>query len=396
MASDADVLAQMASDADPLAPNTKSITADEQETLVDVPESIVEHLLTVEAGQLARDLVEPVSMSEILDQQHPKRVANFMHREIPRRIAVRIRMIERLVGWKLVPELVQMSEVLHGWFRDIRLVRRGAGYGLGDFTVCVQKLRKEGRNTVRLAVVGLHKLRSINSDYTDEEVDKWLNDFLLLRMSITLLIDQYLAVVKPEDKPRGIVRHDCDATDICEKAAAAAAQLCQVYLGVRPNYKVETFIASAEGNRQESPYPFSYIPMYLRYVILEVLKNSFMATVKVTQEGTVGVENCPIHILVSSDEGHCAIRVRDRAGGMPHKVVTRIWSYLYGATSIGDPNAPPATPLSGYGVGLPLSRLQARHLGGDLTCASYPGYGTDMYLQMPSIGYKSLKAKSLP
>lgn len=79
-----------------------------------------------------------------------------------------------------------------------------------------------------------------------------------------------------------------------------------------------------------------------------------------------------------------AIRVGDRAGGIPFQVGQQVWSYLYTtagqkAGRYGDA----ATSLAGYGIGLPLSRLYARYFGGQLKLVSLPGYGTsvDLFLR---------------
>eukprot|EP00435_Cladocopium_sp_Y103_P013274 s2378_g3.t1 len=81
-------------------------------------------------------------------------------------------------------------------------------------------------------------------------------------------------------------------------------------------------------------------------------------------------------------------RVSDRAQGIPIEVGNRVWSYMYTTSS-------KASPLSGYGVGLPLSRLHARYMGGTLELISLPGYGTSAYLSLPRMrrdGLRTLRA----
>ena len=52
-------------------------------------------------------------------------------------------------------------------------------------------------------------------------------------------------------------------------------------------------------------------------------------------------------------------------------------------------------PIAGFGYGLPLSRLYARHFGGELSLTSMEGYGTDAYLHLSKLGNKTECASGL-
>ena len=104
------------------------------------------------------------------------------------------------------------------------------------------------------------------------------------------------------------------------------------------------------------------------------------------------------------------ICVADRGGGIPFDRMDNVWSYLHSTTrkkweddiSVADDDADHdgivstslplsgnednnPTELAGYGIGLPMSRLYARYLGGDLNLISLPGYGTHAYVFLPRL-----------
>ncbi|VDM21718.1 unnamed protein product, partial [Hydatigera taeniaeformis] len=79
----------------------------------------------------------------------------------------------------------------------------------------------------------------------------------------------------------------------------------------------------------------------------------------------------------------------DQGGGFPRSVNDQLFRYTYTtgglrtgrSESILSPSAGYA-PIAGYGYGLPLSRLYARYLHGDLSLSGAEGYGTDAYVYL--------------
>jgi len=127
---------------------------------------------------------------------------------------------------------------------------------------------------------------------------------------------------------------------------------------------------------------FPYVPQYLFYIMVELLKNSCRATVENTADQRE-LKNKPIVITIGTDKSQVAIRISDSASGIPFSVQDSVFSYMYSTASKGAGDFVAAgTPLAGYGVGLPLSRLYARYLGGSLRLMSMPGIGTHAYLYL--------------
>jgi len=363
-------------------------SSDVQDRMVFVPETLLDRLLQTEASFLSGDQLRAVSMRDVLDCLQPTRAAKFIHMELPKRVAVRLRMIESLPGWRAIPEFVQTYDKMQNWYRDMRLVQRSDKVGLKEFLTAIKRIRGESNYMVPAVVEGMHKLHSsATTDFTDDFVNTWLDDFFMIRIGSNMLVDQCIAIARLEDgglgKPTGIVDTNCDATLVCQQAAEYAKALCRAHLGHAPTYIIETYSADEPGAQTSNHQKFSYIPTYLRYIMIELLKNSFKATVE-SFPNEAELSNRPVRILVCSDENHCAIRVSDQANGIPFHVGKRIWSYLYGAAT-RDGAAPVPTPLAGWGVGLPISRLHARYLGGTLRVASFPGFGTDTFLHLPII-----------
>lgn len=142
---------------------------------------------------------------------------------------------------------------------------------------------------------------------------------------------------------------------------------------------------------------FPYIPTYLHYILLELLKNALRATME--QHRTSAVVP-PVRVIISDGTTNedIVIKIADEGGGIPRSQMDKIWSYLFTTADpdvqeqfITDqhstsPDHSKESPLAGLGYGLPISRSYCRYFGGDLDLLSMEGFGTDAFVYLKRLG----------
>jgi hypothetical protein len=128
----------------------------------------------------------------------------------------------------------------------------------------------------------------------------------------------------------------------------------------------------------------NFVPTHLHHIVFELVKNSMRAVLE--HHGVKNYDAPAIKIVLSEDEREFAIKISDQGGGIPRKDMPRIWSYLYTTQSNdanGGPGGPEAlldaikdggsgaghptnavgpaggegAPMSGFGYGLPISKM---------------------------------------
>lgn len=94
----------------------------------------------------------------------------------------------------------------------------------------------------------------------------------------------------------------------------------------------------------------------------------------------------PVRILLVKGKEDVSIKISDLGGGIPRCLSDQLFHYMYSTAPKPSVSGDDSAPLAGYGYGLPLSRLYARYLHGDLVISSYDGYGSDciIYLKVLS------------
>jgi len=341
-------------------------------------------------------VTDSVATDQILMQ-----VAGFLRHELPIRLAHRIQDLDNIPEMremssvqrvkdlyiKSLLELTSVDKEVSTMEREEELARLLEGIYERHAGVLVEmargafELRKATRN------------RSVNaggSGYVEfdsmKETHAFLDRFYLSRIGIRVLIGQYLSLrQRPVSNYVGIICSQTSPHEIVKAAIEDASFMCTRKYGDSP----EVIITG----RLDQTFP--YVPTHLHYIMLELLKNSMIATV---DWHGVDSDYPPIKVVIADGQENedAVIKVSDEGGGIPRSNMDRIWSYLF---TTADPAIQEGmvafnenvdhsveSPLAGLGYGLPISRSYARYFGGDLSIMSMEGYGTDAFVYLTRLG----------
>jgi pyruvate dehydrogenase kinase 2/3/4 len=310
--------------------------------------------------------------------------AQFLHKELPVRLAHRIKELEALpFGLSTMPSVRLLRDMYVESFCD--LVESPLPDRLQDeeqFTCLLESIKQRHNNVVSIMAKGVQELKqALGSNELSTEIQEFLDRFYMSRIGIRMLIGQHIAM---HDGSRpgyaGLICEKCSPAEVARDATTSAQNLCLLHYTAAPEVLV----------RGNTDLTFTYVPSHLHHMLFELLKNSMRAVV---ESSGVEASSWPaIRIVIAEGQEDVTIKVSDEGGGIPRSGVSRIWTYLY--TTAAAPNLDPGSPyyndfqapLAGLGYGLPISRLYARYFEGDLQVISMEGYGTDAYLHLKRLG----------
>jgi len=307
-------------------------------------------------------------------------------------------------------------------------------------------------NTIPILAKGFIQCRKY---ITPEQTTNFLEEHLRARIGTRLLAEQHLGLhaasinakgvllpshTKSDDPYIGSIHTALNPSTIINSAAEFVGDICDLKYGVRPTIIID-------GMKDTT---FAYVPVHLEYIMTELLKNAFRATVengttdtpiRVTiaaadsiydeEKARVGLQNRPTTTRAQGDTIHAlpeayierntlsastlekmeaetakaiTIRIRDRGGGIAEEHLPNIFSYSFstfnqnqeesengGMDAISsNMNNLESSTIAGLGFGMGLSRSYAQFFGGDLTVESLWGWGTDVYLGLRGLSVDSL------
>jgi pyruvate dehydrogenase kinase 2/3/4 len=339
---------------------------------------------------LAQFKQRPVTLNQLLElgSSPSKEVlltaAQFLHQELPVRLAHRVVELERLpFGLAEMPSVRVVRDMYIDSARElIEFPRPELSSDGARYVRTIDSIKRRHSSVVPLMATGVLELKQlIGADALSTKIQDFLDRFFMSRIGIRMLIGQHVSL---HDAPRpgfvGLICAECSPAEVAREAMADARYLCELRFGAAPEVGIFGRI----------DLKFPYVPSHLHHMLFELLKNSMRAVV---ESHHAEADALPmIRVALAEGQEDVTIKISDEGGGIPRSGISRIWTYLYTTAEppVSDLESSYRSdfraPLAGLGYGLPVSRLYARYFGGDLQVISMEGYGTDAYLHLKRLG----------
>jgi len=397
------------------------------------PSPVVTQLLSNYVQQKARPVTldtvlsfgRPLSPDSVLDS------AGYTLSEIPRRLSSRIRSLEKLpyiVGTNpFISRTLDAHRASFEWLATYPKVKSLKDNS--DFAAQLEHLVRSHANDIPTMAKGFQECSRYMSA---SAISEFLDSAIRNRIAVRLIAEQHIALSQSLDSTpadgdnTGVVNMSCSPAEMIKACTLVVGDMCEATFGSAPNVILDGHINAT----------FAYVPVHLQYMITELLKNAFRATVE--KHASKGPDLPPVLVTISPPPklpgivrpSYLSIRVRDQGGGVSPTNMSRVFSYAFttagrdyyareeDADGGGGPYAAQQVggfaslshagkggsansnlfgeitsrgiqtgvgTLAGLGYGLPMSKLYATYFGGSLDLFSLDGWGTDAFLKLRSL-----------
>lgn len=270
--------------------------------------------------------------------------------------------------------------------------------------------------------------------YPQDKMDQLISELLRARISRRLIVEEHLSMTSNYLSGRkenmlvlGDIFQNCSAKAYLHDART----MCEAYMKNMyfDGIKMPQLILHGDTDLE-----FYFLPSHLKFLLGEILRNKYEATVKETIR--LGLDEAPpiVVTIIENDQSYL-LRLSDRAGGVPYPDKL-IWSFgksqelatqslanfhhlpglqresLYDSSSqvmerytqtsldhMTETNLKKGrfkfekplidllqrSPRYKLGIGLALCKVYAEYWNGDLTVHSIQGYGTDTVLKLGNL-----------
>uniref|UniRef100_A0A8C5WVI4 Protein-serine/threonine kinase n=1 Tax=Laticauda laticaudata TaxID=8630 RepID=A0A8C5WVI4_LATLA len=353
---------------------------------------------TKEVERLSRFSPSPLSIKQFLDfgstNACEKTSFSFLRHELPVRLANILKEIDLLPSLLLGTTSVQLVK---DWYIQslLELVefqdkKSDDHKVLSDFIDAITKIRNRHHSVMPMMAQGVLEYRDSSKmdPCISHSVQYFLDRFYMNRISIRMLINQHTFIFDSSNvcNPRhiGCIDPCCDVVDLVYDAFQSSQMLCDQHYFASPELKLTQ--VNGKIFFLTSIY-IVYVPSHLFHMLFELFKNAMRATVE-HQEKKPSLD--PIEVTVVLGKEDLTIKISDRGGGVPVRIIERLFSYTY-STAPKPVMDNKNTPMAGFGYGLPISRLYAKYFHGDLNLYSISGFGTEAVIHLKALSAESVE-----
>ncbi|XP_034283353.1 pyruvate dehydrogenase (acetyl-transferring) kinase isozyme 1, mitochondrial [Pantherophis guttatus] len=343
----------------------------------------------------------PLSMKQFLDfgsdNACEKTSFMFLRQELPVRLANIMKEISLLPDNLLKTPSVQLvqswyvqslQEILD--FKDKNADDTEAISRFKDTVITIRNRHNDVIPTMAQGVIEYKDNYGVDP-VTSQNVQYFLDRFFMSRISIRMLLNQHTLLfggnveVNPaHPKHIGSIDPKCNVVEVIKDGYENAKSLCDLYYMNSPELILEEKNVKSPGQ----PMQVVYVPSHLYYMVFELFKNAMRATMEHHAERGIYP---PVHVQVALGTEDLTVKMCDRGGGVPLRKIDRLFNYMYSTAPRPHVETSRATPLAGFGYGLPISRLYAQYFQGDLKLYSLEGYGTDAVVFIKALSTESVE-----
>jgi Mitochondrial branched-chain alpha-ketoacid dehydrogenase kinase len=219
-------------------------------------------------GEYSQRPVKIVSLNDLVKLQHDVTVcAMFAHRELPIRLARRVRAIERLpfiVG--VNPFIKNVYDLYKDSFHTlINLPAPKETDQQLEFTEILADLTETHQTVIPNLAKGFKECGKYMSQESKQD---FLDKFVSARIGIRVIAEHYLHLQKTRPSWIGVVNTKSSPYLLLDSICRYVQQLCDLNYGSSPEFEITGYTDTK----------FAYIDVHMEYIFMELVKNAMRAT----------------------------------------------------------------------------------------------------------------------
>jgi signal transduction histidine kinase len=249
----------------------------------------------------------PVSLEYLLEIGKEKdhlNVAQYVHHELPIRLARRVKAIQLLpfiIG--INPHIRSIYDLYHTSF--ISILSLPEPVDQASQQLLATKLEELTESHVNVIPILAKGFAECGKYMTKESAQSFLDGMILSRIGIRLIAEHFLGLQYKHDDWVGVVNKYVSPNKLINQVAENVTDICEMNYGQAPQCQIDGRLDTT----------LAYVPVHLEYILTELLKNSMRATVEYSKK-TNRRALPDLSISIAHGDSDVTIRIRDEGGGI--------------------------------------------------------------------------------